>query len=536
LTDNRTTDAPAGWRQPLGAPTRFVAAALLLVTATAHALVIEDQFERTALLGTLYAVVVAGGAGCAVLLCRRDTRVAWLLTGFLGELGATVFVLTRLVRLPEVTDDVGRWTGPLAVLALVVDLGAFGLAAWAVSRSRPSRTWRASRMPLVSGLVALQVGAVATFGVASLPVGVTPARAETPDAYWSTVAGSGLPAGTTRTSYISSDEVVWDYAPTGRDQITGKPFDGTSRTYVANGPHRIGSKYVKCLYRGYRDATFTTPVERPASEAYLGLMGPVIHAAVGDTIKVVFRNTCALRTSVHPHGVFYAKSSEGAPYADGTTAGDKLDDGVAKGGTVTYTWKVPERAGPAGHDGSSVMWMYHSHTDEVGDTYAGLMGPMVVTAAAHARPDGTPDDVDRELFVLYSVMNEGSSPYLRTNTRRFAGDAEPPGDADQNFAESNLMHSINGYVFGNQPMITMRRGTRVRWYVMGMGTEVDLHTPHWHGNDVVVGGMRLDVVSLLPASMVVADMVPDDPGTWLFHCHVNDHLTAGMITRYQVLP
>jgi len=96
------------------------------------------------------------------------------------------------------------------------------------------------------------------------------------------------------------------------------------------------------------------------------------------------------------------------------------------------------------------------------------------------------------------------------------------------------MHSINGYVFGNQPMITMRRGTRVRWYVMGMGTEVDLHTPHWHGNDVVVGGMRLDVVSLLPASMVVADMVPDNPGTWLFHCHVNDHLTAGMITRYRV--
>ena len=45
----------------------------------------------------------------------------------------------------------------------------------------------------------------------------------------------------------------------------------------------------------------------------------------------------------------------------------------------------------------------------------------------------------------------------------------------------------------------------------------------------------MDVVSLLPATMVVADMVPDDPGTWLFHCHVNDHITAGMITRYRVV-
>jgi hephaestin len=69
---------------------------------------------------------------------------------------------------------------------------------------------------------------------------------------------------------------------------------------------------------------------------------------------------------------------------------------------------------------------------------------------------------------------------------------------------------------------------------MAMGTEVDLHTPHWHGNDVVVSGMRMDTVSLLPAGMVVADMVPDDPGTWLFHCHVNDHIVAGMQTRYRV--
>jgi hephaestin len=98
------------------------------------------------------------------------------------------------------------------------------------------------------------------------------------------------------------------------------------------------------------------------------------------------------------------------------------------------------------------------------------------------------------------------------------------------------MHSINGYVFGNLPVPTMRVGERVRWYVMSMGTEVDLHTPHWHGNDVTVGGMRMDVVSLLPGGMIIADMVPDDAGTWLFHCHVNDHITAGMLARYRVLP
>jgi len=246
--------------------------------------------------------------------------------------------------------------------------------------------------------------------------------------------------------------------------------------FVSSGPGRIGSRYVKCLYRQYPDARFRHPMTRPADEAHLGMLGPVIRAEVGDTIKVVFRNTCPFPASMHPHGVFYDKSSEGAPYADGTRKAAKLDDAVRTGHRHTYLWEVPGRAGPGPGDGSSVMWMYHSHTDEVADTYAGLIGPMVVTARGQARPDRSPMDVDR-----------------------------------------------------------LHRADHVRWYVMCMGTEVDLHTPHWHGNDVVVNGMRMDVVSLLPASMVTADMVPDDKGIWLFHCHVNDHLSAGMLARYRVL-
>lgn len=82
--------------------------------------------------------------------------------------------------------------------------------------------------------------------------------------------------------------------------------------------------------------------------------------------------------------------------------------------------------------------------------------------------------------------------------------------------------------------LTTKKGERVRWYVMSMGTEVDLHTPHWHGNTVTVNGMREDVLGLLPGQMVVADMVPDDVGTWLFHCHVTDHILAGMMALYTV--
>jgi len=35
---------------------------------------------------------------------------------------------------------------------------------------------------------------------------------------------------------------------------------------------------------------------------------------------------------------------------------------------------------------------------------------------------------------------------------------------------------------------------------------------------------------------MTAEMVPDDPGTWLFHCHVGPHLQAGMQSLYRVQP
>jgi hephaestin len=344
--------------------------------------------------------------------------------------------------------------------------------------------------------------------------------------------------GKTRTYYIAADEVKWDYAPSGINQITGEAFDEEANVFVQNGPDRIGKVYLKSQYREYTDGSFSNLKPIPAKWQHKGILGPVIQAEVGDTIVVVFKNNTPFPASVHPHGVFYLKNSEGAPYNDGTSGSDKDDDVVPSGETVTYTWQVPERAGPGPMDPSSVLWMYHGHVDEPADTNAGLIGPIIITKRGMARPDGSPKDVDRELVTLYTVMDENASLYLSDNIQQFAGDPETVDPDDEDFGESNLMHSINGYVFGNLPLdtITVRKGERVRWYVMAQGTEVDLHTPHWHGNTVVLNGMRTDVTNLLPMTMVVADMVPDAVGTWFFHCHVNDHITAGMQARYRVNP
>lgn len=345
----------------------------------------------------------------------------------------------------------------------------------------------------------------------------------------------------TRWFYIAADDVAWDYAPLGYNAITGQPFDDVANVFVQPGPDRIGDTYLKVLYREYTDASFTQVKPVAPEWQHLGVLGPLIRAVVGDTIKIVFRNKSSCDPecrpySMHPHGVFYEKDSEGAPYDDGTTGDDKADDLVYPGQTHVYTWLVPPRAGPGPMDPSSIMWMYHSHVDETRDTYTGLVGPIIVAAPGTLDPDGRPKDVDREFVTLFMVNNENASWLIDRNIATYAGRPRSVDPADPDFEESNLMHGISGLVFGNLKGLDMRLGEHVRWYVMGMGTEIDIHTPHWHGQTGIWAGMRTDVLEIFPASMKVFDMVPDNPGTWLFHCHVNDHLDAGMIATFTVQP
>ncbi|HVM43194.1 MAG TPA: multicopper oxidase domain-containing protein [Gemmatimonadales bacterium] len=353
--------------------------------------------------------------------------------------------------------------------------------------------------------------------------------------------GDHAPPPHTRTYYVAADTVTWDYAPGPEiNLITGQPYDSVARILVGEDSVNIGHRYLKAIFREYTDSTFTTLKPRDAAWEHLGILGPLLRAVVGDTIRVVFRNNTPRPATMHPHGVFYTKANEGSPYADSTSGADKADDAVPPGGTHTYVWPVPERAGPGPGDGSSIMWMYHSHSNDERDVDAGLVGPIIVTARNMARADGTPKDVDREFVVAFAEFDESQSWYLGENIRRYAPKEQivksPFGeDAGIPHPEGNFKESMNGYLYGHLPGLTMRVGERVRWYLMAT-TGFEIHSPHWHGNTVLIGRMRTDVTALLPMGMVTADMVPDDPGTWLFHCHNGPHLIMGMQALYHVVP
>jgi FtsP/CotA-like multicopper oxidase with cupredoxin domain len=182
--------------------------------------------------------------------------------------------------------------------------------------------------------------------------------------------------GKTRTYYIALDEVDWDYTPMGMDKMMGMPFDKNAKMYFESDKHQIGHVYRKAVYREYTDKTFSTLKKRTPEWEHLGLLGPALRAEVGDTIQIFFKNNGTKSYSMHPHGVFYEKSSEGSYYSEG--ANEPSHNGiVAPGATHTYIWKVPERAGPGPNDPSSIVWLYHSHNFEGHDTNAGLIGSII---------------------------------------------------------------------------------------------------------------------------------------------------------------
>lgn len=356
-----------------------------------------------------------------------------------------------------------------------------------------------------------------------------------------------------REYWIKAEEILWDYAPSYPvNRMTGEPFNEDQLVFVESTPERIGHIYKKAVYRSYTPNfqevidgpnEITDPTTRArkiirqpnSSTQHLGLLGPIIRAEVGETILVHFKNETSFEVSMHPHGFFYTKENEGSPYHDSSSTRAKKDDAIPPGKTYDYTWLVPERAGPGPQDTNSIIWPYHSHANEVKDTNAGLVGAIIVYRQGMLdRKTNLPKNIDRELVNLFTVFDENSSLYLEENIQKFTNTSIEPEDED--FIESNLMHGINGLLYSDLQGLNMKQGDKVRWYLFSTGTEVDIHTPHWHGATLLSRGHRVDVTDIFPASVETLDMTPDAPGTWMYHCHVNDHLDAGMTTVFVVEP
>jgi FtsP/CotA-like multicopper oxidase with cupredoxin domain len=285
------------------------------------------------------------------------------------------------------------------------------------------------------------------------------------------------PAGAaTRHYWVAAVPVTWNTVPNQRDGILRVDYDPADTVFGT------------VVYRRYtRNWTRPLPNLPHQSDGGQDLMpGPLIRARAGDRIRVHFKNmdTRFKRPhSMHFHGVRYPPSSDGA-YVPGFSG----RDGDVKPGR-SYTYKLFAGRGSVG------AWPYHDHSPSMHESIDGGMWGML---SIRGRGERLPD---REFVVVFAPMG------------RF--------------------QSIDGRAFvGNTPVFAAKTGQLVQWDVMAMGSEH--HTFHVHGHRWREQGVARDTKTVGPAESFRIRWRERDPGTWLYHCHVETHMAQGMIGIYKV--
>uniref|UniRef100_A0A8C4LVS5 ferroxidase n=1 Tax=Equus asinus asinus TaxID=83772 RepID=A0A8C4LVS5_EQUAS len=340
--------------------------------------------------------------------------------------------------------------------------------------------------------------------------------------------------GKQRHYFIAAEKILWDYGPQGYNKCNGLPLNTSgsdSELYFTQGDNRIGGKYWKAQYVEYVDATFTQRKRLSEAEAHLGILGPVIRAEVGDTLLVTFANKADKVYSILPHGVIYDKASDAAPNVDGFL---KPGAHVKPGESFTYRWMVPESVSPAAGDPPCLTYLYFSAVEPIKDTSSGLVGPLLVCKKGALNADGTQKGIDKEFYLLFTVFDENLSRYLDENIQKFTWRPFSVDKEDKEFVKSNQMHAINGYMYGNQPGLTMCKKDRVSWHMIGMGTDTDMHGVYFQGNTIHLRGTHRDTLALFPHISTTAFMQPDHAGIFRLFCSTLHHFARGMNQIYEV--
>lgn len=93
---------------------------------------------------------------------------------------------------------------------------------------------------------------------------------------------------------------------------------------------------------------------------------------------------------------------------------------------------------------------------------------------------GTSSETQRKHFAVYiNTVDENRSWYLDDNIGRYNDSTESPDDLKRrsNFIESNRKHSINGYIYGNIPPLSVCLNDDVYLHVASLGgNSNDVHS------------------------------------------------------------
>ncbi|XP_054568137.1 coagulation factor V [Eptesicus fuscus] len=321
--------------------------------------------------------------------------------------------------------------------------------------------------------------------------------------------------------YIAAEEISWDYAKYAQSEMDNEDTGEVPEDTI----------YKKVVFRKYLDGTFTKRDPRGESEEHLGILGPVIRAEVDDVIQVRFKNLASRPYSLHAHGLFYEKSSEGKNYEDESPEWFQEDNAVQPNSSYTYVWHATGRAGPENPGSACRAWAYYSAVNTERDIHSGLIGPLLICRRGTLHKEsGMPVD-RREFVLLFMVFDEKKSWYYDKKHQSSWRRGSSEGKASHKF------HAINGMIY-KLPGLRMYEQEWVRLHLLNLGGSRDIHVVHFHGQTLLENGTQqhqLGIWPLLPGSFKTLEMKASKPGWWLLDTEVGENQRAGMQTPFLII-
>ncbi|XP_064227600.1 coagulation factor VIII isoform X2 [Aotus nancymaae] len=324
--------------------------------------------------------------------------------------------------------------------------------------------------------------------------------------------------------YIAAEEEDWDYAPS---VLT--PNDRSYKSqYLNSGPQRIGRKYKKVRFVAYTDETFKT---REPIQYESGILGPLLYGEVGDTLLIIFKNQASRSYNIYPHGITDVRPL----YSGRLPKGVKhlKDFPILPGEIFKYKWTVTVEDGPTKSDPRCLTRYYSSFINMERDLASGLIGPLLICYKESVDQRGNQMMSDKRNVILFSVFDENQSWYLAENVERFLPSAAGVQLEDPEFQASNVMHSINGYVFDSLQLSVCLHEVAY-WYILSVGAQTDFLSVFFSGYTFKHKMVYEDTLTLFPFSGETVFMAMENPGLWILGCHNSDFRNRGMTALLRV--
>lgn len=110
------------WRTPLHSDLQQPAVGGILLAGLAHLPPLKEHLLMAPAWGVLFGLFTLICAVLAIGIGRRDTPLGYTAVGVTSLMAISTYVLSRLVALPQIADDVHNWGEPWGMVSITAEV------------------------------------------------------------------------------------------------------------------------------------------------------------------------------------------------------------------------------------------------------------------------------------------------------------------------------------------------------------------------------------------------------------------------------